>query len=212
MGIFSRERPGQSTSDRPARHSRGWAEIRSYLQAHTELRVLDFGSTSPANINYLTSLGHGVYMANLVQESAKPEWLEPASADADEGAAAKIDVDRFLEENLNFSGREFDVVLLWDTANYLPPEVVPALFVRLHSVMNAGGKLLAFFQSKSAGPETAFARYQLTDTDDLLLIDAGNFPVQKVYQARQVENLLEGFSSTRFFVGKDNVREVIAQR
>lgn len=212
MGIFNRERPGQSSSDRPARHSRGWAEIRSYLQAHTELRVLDFGSTSPANINYLTSLGHGVYMANLVQESAKPEWLQQAETAAKDGIPPQLDVERFLDENLNFSGREFDVVLLWDTANYLPPEVVPALFVRLHNVMHSGGKLLAFFQSKSTGPETAFARYQLTDTDDLLLLDAGNFPVQKIYQARQVENLLEGFSSTRFFVGKDNVREVIAER
>jgi hypothetical protein len=44
------------------------------------------------------------------------------------------------------------------------------------------------------------------------VLESGGFPVRKVYQTRQVENLLEGFSAMRFFVGKDNVREVIASR
>jgi hypothetical protein len=36
--------------------------------------------------------------------------------------------------------------------------------------------------------------------------------VRQVYQTRQIEKLLEKFSSTRFFLGKDNMREVIAVR
>jgi hypothetical protein len=79
-------------------------------------------------------------------------------------------------------------------------------------VLRPGGKLLAFFHSRMTGPETVFARYQLVDGDDLLVLESGGFPVRKVYQTRQVENLLEGFSAMRFFVGKDNVREVIASR
>ena len=50
------------------------------------------------------------------------------------------------------------------------------------------------------------------DSDDLLVLDGGNFPVRQVYQTRQVERFLEGFSNVRFFLGKDNVREVIAVR
>jgi len=212
MGIFNRDRSSHGSAERVTRHSRGWAEVRTHLKSTTELRVLDFGATSPANINFLTSLGHGVYMSNLVQEATQPEWLKPLLDDAKPGTAQELDVDRFIEANLDFSGRDFDVVLLWDTANYLPPEVVPALFARLGKVLRPGGKLLAFFHSRMTGPETVFARYQLTDSDDLPMLESGGVPVRKIYQTRQVENLLEGFSAMRFFVGKDNVREVIASR
>jgi SAM-dependent methyltransferase len=214
----SKREPGSSSlsSERPARHSRGWGDVRSHLQETSALRVLDFGLTSPANINYLTSLGHSVYMANIVQDATRPEWLKPVEEGAEEPASkdldANFDVDRFIASNLDFSGRDFDVILLWDTANYLPSAMVPALFARLRDVLRPEGRLLAFFHGKLTGPETAFSRYQLTDSDDLLVLDGGNFPVKQVYQTRQVERFLEGFSNVRFFLGKDNVREVIAVR
>jgi hypothetical protein len=168
--------------------------------------VLDIGTTSPANINFLTSLGHSVYMANVVQDANKPEWKQQTDA------GEEYDVDGFVKSCLDFSGRDFDVVLLWDTANYLPAPLVPAVFERLHAVLRSQGRLLALFQGRAEGPETAFSRYQLTDTDQLHVISAGDYPVRQVYQTRQIEKLLEKFSSTRFFLGKDNMREVIAVR
>lgn len=207
---------GALSSERAPRHSRGWGDVRSHLQKSESLRVLDFGLTSPANINYLTSLGHSVYMANIVQDATRPEWQKPPDPNAPAGSEADVDanfdVDRFISANLDFSGRDFDVILLWDTANYLPSAMVPALFERLREVLRPEGRLLAFFHSKLTGPETAFSRYQLTDSDDLLVLDGGSFPVRGVYQTRQVERFLEGFSNVRFFLGKDNVREVIAVR
>jgi SAM-dependent methyltransferase len=197
------------SSVRPPRHSRGWMEVRNYLEKTGSLRVLDFGTTSPANINYLTSRGHSVYMANIVQDAARPEWIFPPP-DAD--SQPTFDIDGFIAANLDFSGRDFDVILLWDTANFLPPELVPALFERLRNVLRPDGRLLAFFHGRLEGPETTFARFQLADADELIALDSGSFPVRKVYQTRQVEKFLEGYSSTHFFLGKDNVREVIAVR
>jgi SAM-dependent methyltransferase len=209
--MFSRKKETGSgfSSERAARHSRGWSDVRTHLQNSDTLRVLDFGLTSPSNINYLTSLGHSVYMANIVQDATRPEWLKPPSS---EGGDPEFDVDRFIAANLDFSGRDFDVILLWDTANYLPSEMVPALFNRLREVLRPEGRLLAFFHGKLTGPETAFSRYQLSDSDDLIVMGAGDVPVRQVYQTRQVEKFLEGFSNVRFFLGKDNVREVIAVR
>ena len=196
-------------SVRPPRHSRGWIEVRNYLDNTSSLRVLDFGTTSPSNINYLTSRGHSVYMANIVQDATRPEWMKPAaSSDAD----PVFDTEGFIAANLDFSGRDFDVILLWDTANFLPPEFVPALFERLHNVLRPDGMILAFFHGRLEGPETTFARFQLADADELVALDSGSFPVRKVYQPRQIEKFLEGYTSTRFFLGKDNVREVIAVR
>ena len=213
MGFFKKDNGSAAKStERPLRHSRGWGEVRKYLQQSDSLRVLDFGATSPSNINYLTNLGHSVYMANVVQDSTKPEWLKAPQLFDEKGKEPEFDVDRFVASNLDFSGRDFDIILLWDTANFLPPQMVPALFQRLREVLRPDGKLLAFFHGRLTGPETVFGRFQLADGDDLQVLDSGTFPVRQVYQNRQVEKFLEGYSSTHFFLGKDNVREVIAVR
>src|SRR5580698_6184783 len=98
-----------STSTRGAdatrvpRHSSGWKELLKHLRDAESLRILDIGPTSSTNINYITSLGHSVYMANLVEEAAKPEWIIPAK----DGQPERFDVDSFLSTNLSFSGRIF---------------------------------------------------------------------------------------------------------
>jgi SAM-dependent methyltransferase len=212
FSLFKKDRDSSLHADTSSgqRHSRGWGGLLKHLKTSDALRVLDFGATSPANINYLTSLGHSVYMANIVQDATRAEWYGPAE-DAPDGPP-QFDVEHFVAANLDFSGRDFDVILLWDTANYLPPSMVPALFRRLREVLRPDGRLLAFFHGKNTGPQTAFSRYQLTDNEDLLVHPSGNFPVLQVYQTRQVEKFLDGYSSIRFFLSRDNVREVIAIR
>src|SRR5882757_9437398 len=107
-------------ASRVPRHSSGWKELLKHLKTQESLRVLDIGPTSSTNINYVTSLGHSIYMANLVEEALKPEWIVRGTDDDE----SRFDVDRFLESNLSFSGRKFDVVILWDTADFLPEPLV----------------------------------------------------------------------------------------
>jgi hypothetical protein len=194
-------------SSRKPRHSSGWKELLKHLKAQESLRVLDIGPTSSTNINYITSLGHSIYMANLVEEALKPEWIVPATDEDGPG----FDVDRFLEANLNFSGRKFDVVILWDTADFLPEALVEPIFARLHEVMEPGGLMLAFFHA-TAEPGTPFCRYHLTDTEVVDIQKAGTYPVLQIYSNRKVENLLREYSSYRFFLAKDSLREVIVTR
>jgi SAM-dependent methyltransferase len=211
--IFKKDSSGGTKQpEHSSRHSRGWTGLLAHLKANEGLRVLDFGATSPSNINYLTSLGHSVYMANIVQDANRSEWLMPPDPEAAPGAPPAVDVERFVAANLDFSGRDFDAILVWDTADYLPKALVPALFLRLRDVLRPEGRLLAFFHGKESGPGTAFSRYQLTQTENLDLIESGEFPVQQVYPTRQIEKFFEGYSSTHFYLGKDNVREVIAVR
>jgi len=205
---------GDSTSSsrggdagRVPRHSSGWNELMKHLRVQDSLRILDIGPTSSTNINYITSLGHSIYMANVVEEASKPEWLVPG----EDGAEPGFDVDRFLENNLNFSGRMFDVVILWDTADYLPETLVVPIFNRIHQVLQPGGQMLAFFHATS-GPDTFFCRYHLSDTDIVEMQRAGNYPLLHIYSNRKIENLLSEFSNYRFFLAKDSLREVIITR
>jgi cyclopropane fatty-acyl-phospholipid synthase-like methyltransferase len=192
---------------RVPRHSSGWNELMKHLRVQESLRILDIGPTSSTNINYITSLGHSIYMANVVEEASKTEWTVP-SADGEESS---FDVDRFLEANLNFSGRMFDVVILWDTADYLPEPLVVPIFSRIHQVLQPGGLMLAFFHA-TTGPNTSFSRYHLTDTDVVEIQRAGDYPLLHIYSNRKIETLLSQFSNYRFFLAKDSLREVIVTR
>lgn len=197
--------------DRLSRHSSGWKELLKHLQSHESLRVLDIGPTSSANINFITGLGHSIYMANLVEDAWKPEWMSVMAP----GEPAVFDVERFLASNMNFSGRTFDVVIFWDTLDYLPQSLVAPLLARLQNAMQPGGLLLAFFHSKSTTTvptQTAFYRYHLTADETVEMRPAGNYPLRTLYNNRQIENLLQAFGSFRFFLAKDNLREVIAVR
>lgn len=196
-----------SDSNKIPRHSSGWKELQKHLKAQESLRVLDIGPTSSTNINYITSLGHSIYMANLVEEAAKPEWMIAGEA----GEEPRYDVDRFFESNLNFSGRNFDVVILWDTVDFLPEPLVEPIFRKLHEVMAPGGLMLAFFHA-SNDPAAAFCRYHLTDTEIVEMQRSGGYALQNVYSNRKVENLLREYSNFRFFLAKDSLREVIVTR
>jgi hypothetical protein len=90
--------------------------------------------------------------------------------------------------------------------------MVPVLFKRMREVLQPDGRLLAFFHGRNDLPDASFSRFQLTDSDNLIVQKSGDYPIQGVFQTRQIEKLLDGYSSVRFFLGRDNVREVIAVR
>jgi hypothetical protein len=194
-------------ASRISRHSSGWNELLKHLRGQESLRILDIGPTSSSNINYITSLGHSIYMANIVEEASKPEWVIPREA----GEPAGFDVDRFLESNFSFSGRMFDVVILWDTADYLPEVLLMPVFSRIHQVLQPGGLMLAFFHTTTT-PTATFCRYHLTDSDIVEMQPSGNYPLLQVYSNRKIENMLSAFSNYRFFLAKDSLREVIITR
>jgi len=95
--------PGVS-GPRVPRHSGGWAALRKRLEAEPGLRAIDTGVTSPTNINYLTSLGHSIFLADLVHDACTGNWQ--AGKDKDDNPI--WNVRGFLDHALNFAGRNFD--------------------------------------------------------------------------------------------------------
>ncbi|MBB6145257.1 hypothetical protein HNQ77_003215 [Silvibacterium bohemicum] len=217
--LFKRESEPQRTSrtllsgPRIPRHSSGWSAMLKHLKEEESLRVLDIGPTSPQNINFLTGLGHSVYMSDVVHEAlagpAGGSWITAAT---EEGGEPGFDVASFFEQNLNFGGREFDVVLLWTTLDYIPQGLIDPLIKHLHTAVKRGGKILAIFHTKAAGPETAFCRYHLTDSDSIELQESEPHPVLRVYTNRNIEKLFSHYGGYRFFLAKDNLYEVIITR
>jgi hypothetical protein len=196
------------TGPRGLRHSGGWAAVRQRLQAGSSLSTIDIGYTSPSNINYLTSLGHSIFLADLVQDACAEDWRTLADKD---GLPA-WNVEGFLEQSLNFAGRKFDVVLLWTALDYLPEAFVAPVVERLYEAMNPGGQVLAFFHTRTQGEETAHCRFHATDGDDVEIQLAQPFPLQRAFTNRSIERLFAAWSGFRQFLAKDSVSEVIITR
>lgn len=205
----TKERATVLTGPRIPRNSSSWQELQKFLRHEQGMRVLDIGPTSSLNINFLTNLGHSVYMADLVHEAIKGGWELPAK---EPGELPSFNVNGFFEHNLSFQAREFDVVLLWATLDYLPDALTQALVERLKDSTRPGGKVLAFFHSKTEGPWTAYCRYHLTEGPQLEMQESEHFPIRRVYPNRKIEQLFKGFANHRFFLAKENLYEVLLTR
>jgi len=196
------------TGPRVPRHSGGWAALRKRLQAEPGLRAIDVGYTSPANINYLTGLGQSVFLADLVHDACTQDW----QTGTDEEGNPVWDVQGFLDQSLKFSGRTFDVVLLWTALDYLPEALVAPVVAHLYEAMNPGGQVLAFFHTRTQGEETVHCRFHITPGDEVEVQLAEQFPIQRAFTNRSIERLFAAWSGHRQFLAKDSVSEVIITR
>ena len=195
--------PGQRIS----RRSTGFNEFIRAISREDGLKVLDLGATSPANITFMTGLGHRFQQEDVLHLASDKSLLVP---NGDGGTA--LDVERFLRENLNFGREEFDAVMFWDLADFLPEVLVKPLIERVQLIMKPGGILLAFFHTKDAGPDAPFYRYNIAAKDTLELQPIRGFRLQRVFNNRHVENLFRDYASIKFFLGRDNIREVLVIR
>ena len=211
---------------RLTRRSSGLAELSRVFKSEEPLCILDIGYTSAANIRYLTERGHKVYSEDLLEAST-----DPALIVSDEHGKPILDSKRFLAENLVFSAAQFDIVLCWNLADYLDESLVKPVVARLWTTLKPGGMLLAFFHTQEAGPDAPCYRYHMVSGDTLEMqhIEArrdhrkgpgrsghsaskSGFRLQRVFNNRHIENLFRDFTSIKFFLTRDNVREVLVVR
>src|SRR5271170_525826 len=96
-------RPSPSTQ-RLTRRSSGLAELTRLFQSEEPLCILDIGSTSAANIRYLTERGHKIYSEDILEAST-----DPALVIRDDQGHTTLDHKRFLAENLVFRNAQFDI-------------------------------------------------------------------------------------------------------
>ena len=189
---------------RVQRHSSGWNALLAFLHEAEGQRTLDIGPTSSTNINLLTGMGHSVYMADLVTESHDTQWTETSPDGTKSFRTAE-----FLTETLQLGERSFDVVLLWDCLDYLPAAAVAATVARVHDAMTPGGKCLVFSHIKQEGD---FGRYHLRPDAAVDVQTLRDLPVRQVYTNRQIEGMFNSYRAYKFFLAKDNLREILVTR
>jgi hypothetical protein len=102
--------------------------------------------------------------------------------------------------------------------------LVKPVIGRLWSMMKPGGQLLAFFHTREAGPDAPYFRYHLTEGADLEMhtlnakrdsrtpVPTKPLTLQRVFNNRHIETLFRDFASIKFFLSRDNIREVLVIR
>jgi SAM-dependent methyltransferase len=202
----------QPSAARVNRRSSGLNEFSKSIAGQEGLCILDLGCTSATNISRFTGMGHKVCTEDLLDAAYDPLLLMT-------GADGKrtVDVARFLRDSLAYQGKIFDAVLAWDVPDYLPEPLVKPVVERLCALVKPGGILLAFFHTRDAGPDAPHYRYHIASNDMLQLQATPRdgptvFRLQRVFNNRHIENLFREFASLKFFLARDNVREVIVVR
>lgn len=208
------------------RRSSGLAELGRVWDTQTPLCVLDLGSTSPSNIRFFTERAHKIYSEDLLVASTEPHLITK-----DEQGNTVLDSRRFLADNLQYPAAHFDIVLCWNLPDYLDESLVRPVMGRLWSVLKPGGMLLAFFHTKDAGPDSPCYRFHIVEKDVLEMqrivlrrearrgptgaihtAIGDGFRLQRVFNNRHIETLFRDFASIKFFLARDNVREVLVVR
>jgi SAM-dependent methyltransferase len=192
---------------RTSRRSTGFTEFTRSLRGDEALSVLDLGPTSSANISFLTGFGGRVYNEDILRASRDKSYFT-RQADGSEA----LDPEKFFAENLNYPENHFNAILCWDVPDYLHESLVKPMVERIHTILRPHGVLLAFFHTKDAGPDSPYCRYHIASGEVLDLEPTPDFRLQRIFNNRHIENLFKGYSSLKFFLARDNVREVLVVR
>jgi 2-polyprenyl-3-methyl-5-hydroxy-6-metoxy-1,4-benzoquinol methylase len=217
----ARSLPASQLQPKIERHSSGFAEFmrrisgeerriaeaRHRAVSEEKLCILDLGQTSPINIPFFAQRGIRLYNEDILRAFREKTYVVK-----EEGGVEQLDVAKFFLENFNYSQGQFDAIICWDIADYLPEPVVKPLVERVHQMLKPGGTMLAFFHTKDAGPDAPYFRYNIAQHDTVELVQGPAFRLQRVFNNRHVENLFKSFASLKFFLGRDHVREVLVVR
>lgn len=191
-----------------ARPSPGVEQFFGAIRDRRGLALLDLSSVSQSSVSLITGLGHKLYFEDLLQE------LDAIFGDGDFFAnqvdpAAKA---RFLRSTLNFPDASLDGALVWDSLEFMSAPLLQVVMERLHRQMKPGACLLAFFHGEDKAETVPVYSYRLADEKTLSLSLRGQRKPAQLFNNRALERLFGAFQSVKFFLTRDNLREVIVRR
>jgi SAM-dependent methyltransferase len=197
---FSERSPGI------ARHSSGFDQFQTLFKGAENLSVLDLSGVSQANITFVTEAGHRISSDDIVGAMLN------AFGDHFESQETEAKATRFLEQTLRFPAESFDGALVWDAFQFLAPPLINKTVDRLLRVMRPGGLILAFFNANEKVQEIPLYSYRIQDAKTLLQVPRGVPQHVQNLNNRTIERLFEDAASVKFFLTRDNLREVLIRR
>ena len=200
------DKAGSATSI--TRHSSGFDQFVSMLQASQNLSILDMAGASQANISFLTGLGHRLSTDDIVGTMEQCF----GSGDFYDGQQLASNAQRFIDQSLTFADSSFDGALVWDTLQFLTSPLLEQTVEQLLRVMRPGGLILMFFNANEKVLRIPVHNYRIQDSKTLLLAPRRGEQRVQYFNNRTLERLFEKAQSVKFFLTRDHLREVIVRR
>lgn len=178
------------------------------LDTTRELRLLDLGGANAANIQFMTQLGTRLYSEDFFAT------LEDCFGDGDyyENQRDPARVDSFLIQTFSEQRGPFDGALVWDCLQFLRPSLLEKTIDHLHRILEPGAHLLAYFYADERVPVIPQFNFKINDENGIVITQRGEMPPGQPFSNRSIERLFEDFSSTKFFLSRDSMREVLVRR
>ena len=173
------------------------------------MSILDLAGASQANITFITTLGHRLYSDDILHT------LTAAFGSGTDFLTRQNEAERaefFLKQSLDFPDDTFDGALVWDTLQFLAPPLLQLTVDRLHRILRPGAYLLSFFSADEKAREIPVNSYRIQDSTMLQLVPRGETRPAQFFNNRGIERLFQNFASVKFFLTRDNQREVIVRR
>jgi len=189
------------------RHSSGFDQFCGMLKMSDGLSVLDLSDASQANISFVTGLGHRISSDDIVGN-----MFQALGDDFSEGQQSEAKAARFLEQALTFPSGSFDGALVWDAFQFLGPPLINQTVEKLLRVVRPGGMILAFFNANEKIKEIPVSSYRIHDSKTLRQIPRGAPQRVRNFNNRAIERLFDAAASVKFFLTRDNLREVLIRR
>lgn len=185
------------------RNSPGLEQFFGAVKDRRGLSILDLAGASQANVSFITNLGHGIYSADFLQ--SLDETLRRGGPAPRTGTA-------FLEQNLPQRKSGFDGALLWDCLQFLPPGWLEAAVGRLHDILRPEAVVLAYFNADEKAASVPCYQYRIANERTLHLTPRGTRSPAPYFNNRALERLFQQFATTKFFLTRDHLREVLVRR
>ena len=185
------------------RQSPGLEQFFGTVRDRRGLSIVDLAGVSQASVSFITNLGHTIYSDDFLH--SLDETLARGGPDPRLGT-------RFLEQSLPLREPGFDGALLWDCLQFLPPAWLEAGVERLHSILRPGAIVLAIFNTNEKVATVPFYQYRIADERTLHLVPRGMRAPAQYFNNRVLEKLFQRFATTKFFLTRDHLREVLVKR
>ena len=188
------------------RPSRGLEEFFSYIQGQSGLTILDLGGATQENVSFITNLGHRLYSEDFLHI-----LNETFGADGSTDQANPGQIDYFLRQALDYPEGQFDGVLVWDSLEYLAPALLTATIERLQKIVRPKSYMLAFFHSDDKLESVPCYTFRIQDVNILQVGQHGVHKPAQLFNNRRLEKLFGRFESVKFFLTREQLREVIVK-
>jgi len=203
-GRVSRAERGETLE---TRQSRGLDQFFGSFRDQTGLSILDLGGARQENINFITSLGHRFYSEDFLR------ILQETFSDGVTDQSNPGRIDYFLRTSLDYPDEHFDGVLAWDSLEYMEPALLTATAEKLFRIVKPKGYLLAIFYAAERKQMVPCYTFRIQDPRTLQVSRQGERAASRqLFNNRSLEKLFHKFESVKFFLTRDNLREVIARK